>query len=92
VCVPWPNLTLDMVSWTEQKSTNPWICVPYTPTKPNPGYGHQTGQKLITLGLNEYLAMDWWSLFYLTGHIQGKVGVGHMAYKSMGWWTSNLSD
>ncbi len=25
---------------TEQKSTNPWISMPYALTQPNPGYGH----------------------------------------------------
>ncbi len=34
-----PNLTLGMVSQTEQKSPNPWISVPCALTLPNPGYG-----------------------------------------------------
>jgi hypothetical protein len=38
-CVPKPNLTLGMVSHTEQKSTNPGIILLWNPTIPNPGYG-----------------------------------------------------
>ncbi len=50
-----PNLTLEMVSQTEQKSTKPWINVPCAP-----GYGHSDRTKVRKHMDPRHLAFGIW--------------------------------